>query len=307
MDMVSEGEEEEEEVLAEELNGYEAGIRQRELANQKARIVSQMTAKERNPVYADKPSPKKPAAPSVGLSPAKTVSVQAAPESRRAYTHREEAKRKKGLFETVENNLDLAFKKGQDFRCPSTSCRAHPGSLLMVGIEEKPAAPAVFVASWLDYCMKYGMGFAMSDGTISVHFNDSHSLVLAPGKQYFDHITPSSLDDMSNGQRENYPIDEYPLDLKNKVFLLRHFEGYILEKLLGHHEYHYTDLELKEGMVYITKYLRMKHVILFRLSNDILQVSLNEMIIPRMLKSVQLLRPYQADLVPGRTCNHYHR
>lgn len=36
--------------------------------------------------------------------------------------------------------------------------------------------------SWLDYCNKYGMGFAMTDGTISVHFNDSVSLSLAPNK-----------------------------------------------------------------------------------------------------------------------------
>lgn len=145
--------------------------------------------------------------------------------------------------------------------------------LIIPDIEDQPKAPEVFVASWLDYCMKYGMGFAMSDGTISVHFNDSHSLVLAPGKEYFDHITPSATDEMANGHQENYPIDEYPLELKNKVFLLRHFEGYILERLLGQHDWRYTDLELTKGMVYITKYLRMKHVILFRLSNDILQVS----------------------------------
>ena len=41
----------------------------------------------------------------------------------------------------------------------------------------------MFVVSWLDYCDKYGMGFAMSDGTVSVHFNDSSSLALAPGKE----------------------------------------------------------------------------------------------------------------------------
>ena len=40
--------------------------------------------------------------------------------------------------------------------------------------------------SWLDYCTKYGMGFAMTDGTVSVHFNDSSSLVWAPGKKFFE-------------------------------------------------------------------------------------------------------------------------
>lgn len=142
----------------------------------------------------------------------------------------------------------------------------------LADIEPNPKAPAVFVASWLDYCMKYGMGFAMSDGTISVHFNDSDSLVLAPGKQHFDHISPGSSDEAANEHQENYSIERYPLELKNKVFLLRHFEGYILERLLGQHEWAYNDVDLTKGMVYIKKYLRMKHVILFRLSNDILQV-----------------------------------
>jgi polo-like kinase 1 len=44
-------------------------------------------------------------------------------------------------------------------------------------------APDVFVVSWLDYCAKYGMGFAMCDGSVSVHFNDSSNIAWAPGKQ----------------------------------------------------------------------------------------------------------------------------
>lgn len=48
--------------------------------------------------------------------------------------------------------------------------------------DPEPVAPRVFVMSWLDYCNKYGMGFAMTDGTVSVHFNDSTSLSLAPNK-----------------------------------------------------------------------------------------------------------------------------
>jgi hypothetical protein len=53
----------------------------------------------------------------------------------------------------------------------------------MSEIELCPVAPKVFVVSWLDYCNKYGMGFAMTDGSLGVHFNDSHSLVLSPGKE----------------------------------------------------------------------------------------------------------------------------
>lgn len=142
------------------------------------------------------------------------------------------------------------------------------------GIESKPRPPRVFVVSWLDYCTKYGMGFAMTDGTVSVHFNDSTSLVLAPGKRYFDDIRPAGADDLSQNIRRNYSIERYPSDLKNKVYLLKHFENYMLDKLFGDQPYTFEDKELTTEMVFVVRYLRMKHVILFRLSNDVLQVGL---------------------------------
>jgi hypothetical protein len=145
------------------------------------------------------------------------------------------------------------------------------GCSLQADIDPSPDAPDVFVASWLDYCTKYGMGFAMNDGTICVHFNDSSSLALAPGKQHFDYIHPS--DDMLSGQRESHRMDAVPSELKNKVYLTQHFQSYILDRLTGNYEYLYNNVELRTGMVFISKYLRMKHVIVFRLSNDVIQVS----------------------------------
>ena len=41
----------------------------------------------------------------------------------------------------------------------------------------------VFIVSWVDYCNKYGMGYALTDGSVGVHFNDSTSIVLAANKQ----------------------------------------------------------------------------------------------------------------------------
>jgi len=40
----------------------------------------------------------------------------------------------------------------------------------------------VFIVSWVDYCNKYGMGYALTDGSVGVHFNDSTTLVLSPDK-----------------------------------------------------------------------------------------------------------------------------
>lgn len=52
---------------------------------------------------------------------------------------------------------------------------------------EDPSLPLldekVFIVSWVDYCNKYGMGYALTDGSVGVHFNDTTSMVLSPDKQ----------------------------------------------------------------------------------------------------------------------------
>lgn len=41
----------------------------------------------------------------------------------------------------------------------------------------------VFISSWVDYCNKYGMAYALTDGSVGVYFNDSTSIVLSADKQ----------------------------------------------------------------------------------------------------------------------------
>ena len=37
--------------------------------------------------------------------------------------------------------------------------------------------------------------------------------------------------------RKSYDVEEYPDELKSKVYLLKHFEKYIMERLYGEYEY----------------------------------------------------------------------
>ncbi|KDQ54388.1 hypothetical protein JAAARDRAFT_135759 [Jaapia argillacea MUCL 33604] len=127
----------------------------------------------------------------------------------------------------------------------------------------------VFIVSWVDYCNKYGMGYALTDGSVGVHFNDSTTLVLSPDKQHFDYIT--SRRQGSVYVRKYYTVSEYPEDLKSKVYLLKHFERYIMDRLYGDYEYVFENLERAKGMDFVQKYLRMKHVIVFKMSHDVLQ------------------------------------
>ena len=36
----------------------------------------------------------------------------------------------------------------------------------------KPDAPRLFIISWLDHSEKYGLGYALCNGTVGVHFRD---------------------------------------------------------------------------------------------------------------------------------------
>ncbi|KAJ7228871.1 Pkinase-domain-containing protein [Mycena pura] len=135
----------------------------------------------------------------------------------------------------------------------------------------------VFIVSWVDYCNKYGMGYALTDKSVGVHFNDSTSLILSADKIHFDYITPNpdavnaSPLGAPNAQCSSYTADSYPSSLKSKVYLLKHFERYIMERLFADYPYTYEDTERKKGMDWVVKYLRMKHVIVFLMSHGALQ------------------------------------
>ncbi|KAJ6599261.1 kinase-like domain-containing protein [Mycena vulgaris] len=135
----------------------------------------------------------------------------------------------------------------------------------------------VFIVSWVDYCNKYGMGYALTDGSVGVHFNDSTSLVLSCDKIHFDYISPTpdaagaTALSAPAAQCVSHTVTTYPSALKSKVYLLKHFERYIMDRLYGEYPYTYEDLERKNGMDWVVKYLRMKHVIVFLMSHGALQ------------------------------------
>lgn len=45
-----------------------------------------------------------------------------------------------------------------------------------------------------------------------------------------------------------------------------------MDRLYGDYEYTFEDTDRGKGMDFVQKYLRMKHVIVFKMSHDVLQV-----------------------------------
>ncbi|KAJ7368081.1 kinase-like domain-containing protein [Mycena albidolilacea] len=144
-------------------------------------------------------------------------------------------------------------------------------------VEHKLVDERVFIVSWVDYCNKYGMGYALTDGSVGVHFNDSTSLVLSCDKIHFDYISPTAAAAGASAlgapaaQTSSHTVTTYPSSLKSKVYLLKHFERYIMDRLYGEYPYTYEDLDRKKGMDWVVKYLRMKHVIVFLMSHGAIQ------------------------------------
>lgn len=153
------------------------------------------------------------------------------------------------------------------------------------------APPELWVAKWVDYSSKYGVGYILSDGSIGVYFNDSTKVVLVPDGSSFDYVTRRTQEKPE--VRTTHSFEDYPDDLKKKVTLLRHFKNYM----------HADVLEKKDGATigesslplsawrrtgadgtpvlptyeplqapYVKKWTRNKHAIMFQLSNKIVQV-----------------------------------
>ncbi|KAH9029967.1 hypothetical protein EDB85DRAFT_1964805 [Lactarius pseudohatsudake] len=95
------------------------------------------------------------------------------------------------------------------------------------------------------------MGYALTDGSVSMHFNGSMALVLASDKQHLDVIS---------------------LHRQGTVYVRKnYFEGYLIGKLYGDYAYTFLDLQRTKCMHFAQKYLQMNHVIVivFKFSHDV--------------------------------------
>ena len=116
-------------------------------------------------------------------------------------------------YDQVASNLSAAIKfreTGERVRTPGKQSRflsvvdcSSSSSSLFSGTA--PVRPRDFIACWLDYAHKYGMGYALTDGSVGVQFNDDTTMVLAPNKT----CVQSAQVVLAMGQRTNLD-DSFP-------------------------------------------------------------------------------------------------
>jgi len=133
----------------------------------------------------------------------------------------------------------------------------------------------IHVRKGVDYSTKYGLGYVLSNGSAGVFFNDSTKIILDPNSGYFEYIErklPSKVEEVRTCTFSNYPKE-----LQKKVVLLQHFKTHLEgESANKEPNAELDDESKKHGMVYVKKWLKTKHAIMFRLNNKIVQVNFTD-------------------------------
>ena len=137
----------------------------------------------------------------------------------------------------------------------------------------------VWVKKWVDYSSKYGLGYCLSNEATGVFFNDSTKICLDPNGHHFDYMERRSADRQDVGKE--YTLSDFPRDLQKKVTLLQHFRSYLEGTQKPTPNSKIPD-EVKsqpkriKDVVYVKKWMRTRHAIMFRLSNKVVQVNFQD-------------------------------
>ncbi len=132
----------------------------------------------------------------------------------------------------------------------------------------------------MDYSSKYGLGYLLSNKGTGVFFNDSTKIILDSGGHHFDYYERRASDKKDVGSP--HTLMDYPKELQKKVTLLQHFRSYLdgtekdeeEKKQIAYEEKARTNPPRElESIVYVKKWMRTRHAIMFRLSNKIVQVN----------------------------------
>ncbi|KAE9353754.1 putative serine/threonine-protein kinase [Phytophthora rubi] len=162
--------------------------------------------------------------------------------------------------------------------------------------ENQPLVPAsLWISQWVDYTSKYGIGYMLSNGGSGVYFNDSTKLISSADGRVFEYIERQSSPTRGSELRAHYTMDNYDPALKKKLTLLGHFKGYLVDARAENDEADTLESQLArsfvlssrevgtdssvlgdnssgdESMVFVKKWVKTRHAVLFQLSNGTVQ------------------------------------
>ena len=127
----------------------------------------------------------------------------------------------------------------------------------------------IFVRKWVE-SEKYGLGYVLSDDNVGVYCNDKTKIIYKPNGINFIYIENKT-------QTLHLFTETLNKDLKEKVNLLKNFKGYLFEETKDETKDYILEGGInKRQFIYVKKFVRTKHAILFRLSNLNVQINFND-------------------------------
>jgi len=188
------------------------------------------------------------------------------------------------------------MKQAEPIKIPSPLSTLHNKNV----VDIQPPNLDVFVSKWIDYSVKYGLGYLLSDGTAGILFNDQTKLTLAADEMRFEFLKKKH-----DGPYElliEYNMNSYPKDLKKKVFLTKQFKHYLdgkgIYNLNGKEQPDEVQNQNKiyasksNQLIYVKKWFKTKSAYMFKLSNKIIQVDFIDKT-QIILDTIQLLVYYK--------------
>ncbi len=184
----------------------------------------------------------------------------------------------------------LATARPSTVAKPTAGVNAHTMDLKI------PVATVItqWVTKWADYSSKYGLGFALSNHTYGVTFNDQTRISYYPALSRLEKLSEFGYMERRKSRTapdvvENHNISKFPEALRKKVTLLKHFKDYLSKRPMSSIENSKSKPKLGRSAfmpppglnggtspVFVKKWLRTNHAMAFRLTNGSLQMIFND-------------------------------
>ena len=127
----------------------------------------------------------------------------------------------------------------------------------------------IFMRKWAE-AEKFGLGYILSDGNVGVYFNDNTKMLYKPNGKNFAFI--------DNNEKITFYLfgRELSKELNKKIVLLKTFKGYLFEETKDTKELNIEEGINEKHFIYLKRFVKTKHAILFRLSNKTVQISFHD-------------------------------
>ena len=127
----------------------------------------------------------------------------------------------------------------------------------------------IFIRKWVE-SEKYGLGYILSNENVGVYFNDNTKIIYKPNGRNFVYIEK---DDRMLLYLFKQELNK---DLNKKVLLLKNFKGYLFEETKDTKELSESGGINEMQLIYLKRFVKTKHAILFRLSNKTVQIRFHD-------------------------------